>query len=138
MTLLSRDEILGASDRATVDVEVPEWAGTVRVRALSGAERDAYESGIVQLSASGAKSINLKNLRGRLISLSCVDDDGRRVFSDEDAIALGDKSAAALERIFDVARKLSGLTEDDVEELAESFAVAPNGASTSDSPPISG
>lgn len=131
MTLLSREAILGANDRKTEDVDVPEWGGTVRVRALSGAERDAYEAGIVTLRANGAKEINLKNLRGRLVSLSCIDEEGKRLFTDEDAIALGDRSAAALERVFDTARRLSGLTEDDVEELAEGFGDAPNGGSTS-------
>lgn len=129
--LLSREQIIGADDRKTEDVAVPEWGGTVRVRALSGAERDAYEAGIVSLRGDGTKSVNLKNLRGRLVSLSCVDEDGARLFTDEDAIALGDKSASALERVFDVARKLSGLSEDDVEELAEGFAPAPNDGSTS-------
>jgi hypothetical protein len=131
MTLLSRDAVLGADDRKTEDVPVPEWNGTVRVRALSGTERDAYEAGIVQLRGDGSKVVNLKNLRGRLVSLSCVDEDGARIFTDEDAIALGDKSAAALERVFDVARRLSGLSEDDVKELAEGFESAPSAGSTS-------
>ena len=129
--LLSREHILSSDDRKTEDVAVPEWGGSVRVRALSGAERDAYEAGIVQLRADGSKAISLQNLRGRLVSLSVVDEEGKRLFSDEDAIALGDKSASALERVFDVARRLSGLTEDDVEELAEGFDDAPSGGSTS-------
>ena len=129
--LLSREQIIGAADRKTEDVDVPEWGGTVRVRALSGVERDAYEAGIVQLRGDGSKVVNLKNLRGRLVSLSCVDEEGNRIFTDEDAIALGDKSASALERVFDVARRLSGLSEDDVEELAEGFGGAPSDGSTS-------
>lgn len=131
MTLLSREQILGADDLKSEDVPVPEWGGTVRVRALSGAERDAYEAGIVTLRGDGSKTVNMKNLRGRLVSLSCVDEDGSRLFTDEDAIALGDKSASALERVFDVARRLSGLSEEDVEELAEGFAPAPSDGSTS-------
>lgn len=129
--MLSREDILSIEDRTTEDVPVPEWGGTVRVRSLTGAERDAYEAGIVQVSGNGTKKINLKNLRGRLVSLTCVDEDGNRLFTDEDAIALGEKSASALERLFDVARRLSGLSEDDVEELAEGFADAPSGGSTS-------
>lgn len=131
MSLLDRTAILGADDRRTEDVAVPEWGGTVRVRALSGAERDAYEAGIVSLRADGSKAVNMKNLRGRLVSLSCVDEAGNRIFTDEDAVALGDKSASALERVFDVARRLSGLSEDDVDELAEGFGDAPSDGSTS-------
>ena len=40
MSLLSAAEILAADDLPTEDVEVSEWNGTVRVRALTGAERD--------------------------------------------------------------------------------------------------
>jgi hypothetical protein len=131
VSILSRDAILGADDRKTEDVPVPEWGGTVRVRGLSGVERDAYEAGIVQMRGDGSRAVNLQNLRGRLVSLSCVDENGARIFTDEDAIALGEKSAAALERVFDAARKLSGLSDNDVEELAEGFGDAPSGGSTS-------
>lgn len=129
--LLSREQIIEADDRKTEDVAVPEWGGTVRVRALSGRERDAYEASIVQVSANGSRRVSLENLRARLVSFACVDEEGNRLFSDDDAMALGEKSAAALERVFDVARKLSGLSEDDVEELAEGFGGAPNEPSTS-------
>ena len=129
--LLSREAILGADDRKTEDVAVPEWGGTVRVRGLSGTERDAYEAGIVLISRSGQRSVNLKNLRGRLVALACIDEEGNRLFTDEDAIALGDRSAAALERLFDVARRLSGLSDSDVEEMAEGFGPAPSDGSTS-------
>lgn len=129
--LLSREQIIGSDDRKTQDVAVPEWGGTVRVRALSGRERDAYEAGIVTLAGDGSKRVSLENIRARLVSLSVVDDAGNRIFTDEDIVALGGKSASALERVFDVARKLSGLGEDDVEELAEGFDDAPNDGSTS-------
>jgi hypothetical protein len=132
VSLLSRDAILGAEDRKTEDVPVPEWGGEVRVRSLSGAERDAYEAHIVQVKADGSRTLNVKNVRAKLVSLSVVDEDGGRLFSDDDAEALGEKSAAALDRVFDAARRLSGLSEDDIEELAEGFGDAPSGGSTSD------
>lgn len=129
--LLSRDDILGAQDRKTEDVQVPEWGGTVRVRSLSGAERDAYEAGIVQVRGDGSRKFTLSNARARLVSLSVCGEDGERVFTDADIAKLGEKSAAALERVFDVALHLSGLSEGDIEEMAEGFADAPSGASTS-------
>lgn len=129
--LLSREHILGADDRKTEDVQVPEWGGTVRVRALSGAERDAYEAGLVQLRADGTRRLTMQNARARLVSLSVCDEQGGRVFSDADVAELGDKSAAALERVFSVASRLSGLTDDDIEEMTETFADAPSGDSTS-------
>lgn len=114
MTLLNRDAILTADDLQTEDVQVPEWGGTVRVRSLIGSERDAFEAHV----AGDGKKANLDNLRARLVALTIVDDKGERVFSDGDVKKLGMKNAAALNRVFDAAQRLSGLTEADVEEMA--------------------
>lgn len=130
--LLSREQIIGAEDRTTEDVEVPEWGGTVRVRALSGAERDAYEGSLVQIRSDGTKKLTLANARARLVYLSACDEAGERLFTNEqDVNALGKKSATALQRVWEVASRLSGLTDDDVEELADTFVDAPSDASTS-------
>jgi hypothetical protein len=129
--LLSREQILGAEDRKSEDVEVPEWGGTVRVRALSGTERDAYEAGIVQIKGDGTHKLTLANARARLVSLSVVDGEGKRLFTEADIAKLGDKSATALVRVFDVALHLSGLSNDDVEGMVEGFGNAPSDGSTS-------
>lgn len=116
--LLTRDSILQAQDIQTEDVEVPEWGGTVRVRGLTGAQRDQFESSIVSLKGK-RQDINMQNVRAKLVALSVVDEEGQRIFQDDDIRALGMKSAVALQRVFDVAQRLSGITEDDVEELAK-------------------
>lgn len=118
MALLTRDQILKAQDLPTEDVSVPEWGGTVRVRALTGAERDAFEQSIVEQRGRSTR-MNLQNLRAKLVALTVVDEEGNRIFSDSDAKLLGKKSALALNRVFEVAQKLSGLTSEDVEELTK-------------------
>jgi len=118
MKLLTRDAILQAQDLPTQDVEVPEWGGTVRVRALTGAERDAFEQSIVEQRGKSTR-MNLQNVRAKLVALTVVDENGNRIFSDADAKLLGQKSAAALNRVFEVAQKLSGITPEDVEELTK-------------------
>lgn len=117
MALLTRDAILQAQDLPTERVVVPEWNGEVLVRALTGAERDAFEQSIVEQRGKSTR-MNLQNLRAKLVALTVVDEEGKRLFSDEDAKLLGQKSAAALNRIFEVAQRLSGLRPEDVEELA--------------------
>lgn len=118
MALLTRDQILGADDLLFEDVPVPEWGGTVRVRGLSGAERDDFEAGVVQVKGKKT-SMNLRNLRARLVALAVVGADGKRLFADSDVRALGHKSAAALQRVFEAAQRLSGLSDEDVEELTK-------------------
>jgi hypothetical protein len=116
---LSRNDILEASDIVVEDVAVPEWHGTVRVRGLTGTERDAFEEASMHRYGKKAQNreLNLKDFRARLVSWSIVDEDGKRVFADADVQALGKKSAAALQRVFDAAARLSGLSDTDIEEL---------------------
>ena len=121
MTLLSKSQILAAADLVTEDVAVPEWGGTVRVRAITAAERDAFETSVV---GDGKGKRNLVNLRARLVALAIVDEGGQRLFSDAEAEALGGKSGAAMDRVYAVAQRLSGLTEQDVKELEGNSAAA--------------
>jgi hypothetical protein len=60
----------------------------------------------------------MENVRARLAAASIVDENGARMFSDEEIEALGGKSAMALDRVFKAAQRLSGLAPEDVEELA--------------------
>lgn len=122
---LTREKILAAQDVRFEEVPVPEWGGVVRVKGLTGKERDALEFSMIQGKGKKA-SVNLANLRAKLVSQACVDEAGNRIFSDDDVAALGNKSAAALQRIFDVAQRLSGLSDDDVEELTKNSETAPS------------
>ena len=134
MIYLSRDAILRREDIVTEEVEVPEWGGTVRVRGMSGVERDAFEASLIeQPVANGqrkrrnqtATKSNLANVRAKLCTWCIVDGSGGRLFADADVVALGAKSAAALDRIYDVATRLSGITDEDVEEVAEKMVEHP-------------
>jgi hypothetical protein len=118
--ILTRDAILQAQDLPRELVEVPQWGGSVYVRALTGAERDTFETSIVEQRGKSTK-MNLKNIRAKLVALTVVDEEGNRIFSDSDASALGKKSAAALDKVFEVAQRLSGLRPEDVEELSKNF-----------------
>lgn len=118
MAILTRDQILQANDIITETVPVPEWGGEVLVRGLSGSERDGFEDATLEQKGK-SRRVNLANVRARLCALSIVDENGKRMFSDEDVRALGRKSAAALDRVFSAAQRLSGLSDEDVEELAK-------------------
>jgi hypothetical protein len=114
--MLNREAILAQSKLPTEEVSVPEWGGSVTVRALTGAQRDAFEAGCIQQRGKKTER-NLNNLRARLVALSVVDADGKRLFSDADAAALGELNAAALDRVYDAAARISGLNAKDQEEL---------------------
>jgi hypothetical protein len=123
-TILNRDAILSADDLKKELVPVPEWGGDIYVRALTGAERDQFEASIVEMR--GKKSVfKPENIRAKLAVYSVCDEGGKRLFSDADMTALSKKSAAALQRVFETAQRLSGITEDAVEELTEGLEESP-------------
>lgn len=107
---LSRDEILGANDIKSIEVEVPEWGGTVLVGMMNGTSRDRFETEMI--SSKGKV-----NIRAKLAAITLVDAEGKPLFSYDDAEALGQKSAAALDRVFEAACKFNRITGEDVEEL---------------------
>ena len=115
MTLLTKDQILSSEDIGHKDIDVPEWGGTIRIAAMTAAERDSFEAGMIDNKGKSDKN-RLLNFRSRFIASCIVDEDGKRLFSAGDVIALGKKSAAPISRIFDECRELNGMTEKDVEE----------------------
>ena len=115
---LSADQILSADDLKYEDVPVPEWGGTVRVRELTGTERDKFEGQFVGKDGTSVRAEGIEGFRARLAVASLVDGDGKPLFrSAAETKRLGEKSAAALQRVCDVAIRLSGIREADVKEL---------------------
>jgi len=135
MGLLTREQIFEVQDLQQETVSVPEWAGDVIVRGLTGAERDRWEDGMIQ-GRGKKRRIVMLNARASLAALTVVDETGKRLFSNADAVALGKKSAAALDRIFSAAMRLSGLTEEDIEDLTGNFDGVQSEDSTFASPSL--
>jgi hypothetical protein len=127
---LTREQILGAQDLETRAVACPEWGGDVLVRALTGTQRDALEASVLQ----DGKVRNLENFRARLLASAIVNDQGARLFKESDVLALGGKNAAVLDRLYAVAARLSGISQDDLEDLVGNSGGGPSGDSISDSP----
>jgi len=136
--MLTRDDILKAEDMAIERVDVPEWSPNgskddafVFVRNMTGHERDAFEKTI--FTQRGKKQIlNMENFRAKLFVHSVCDDKGELLFTDSDVKDLSGKSAAPLQRVFDVASRLSGISSRDVEELTEELEESPFEDSASD------
>jgi hypothetical protein len=128
---LNKAEILAQDDLKTEDVFVPEWDAWVKVRTLNASERDHYEASNVRQKGKSFVA-NMEHIRTRLCLLCIVDENGERLFAEEDMFPLGGKSAAAIDRIFTVARRMNGLSDTDIEEMAGEFSAAQNGALHSD------
>ena len=117
MGVLSRDAFLSAAARLPrKTLSFPELGGEVIVQGITGAQRDEFEQWMFRTRTKN-KDANLQNVRARLVTLCLVDEDGQRLCgSIED---LGGIRADVLERLFDEARRLSGMTQEDVDELGK-------------------
>jgi hypothetical protein len=122
---LTRDQILGAIDLHIESVYVPEWGGTVYVRNLNGKGRDAFEGSRIRIKENNKVEMIHDNTRARLLALTVCDEKGVLLFSTEDIEALGEKNAATLDKLFEVAQRLAGLRAQDVEEKVKNSAAAP-------------
>lgn len=110
-------QILAADDIAFEEVTVPEWRVRVVVRGMTGRERDAFEQSIVH-GRGKEREFNLDNARARFVSKCIVHPEThKRLFTPAQVDALGKKSSAALQRVYEVAMRLSGLTDEDIADL---------------------
>jgi len=110
---LSREAILGASDVQRETVETPEWGGSVIVQAMTAADYEGWVATWARVD--GEKVIEDRTFyRQKLVVRCVVDDSGTRVFTDADAEALAGKSAAAFNRVFLVAQRLNGFSDQDL------------------------
>jgi len=133
--VLTKDSILSSKDLKRECVEVPEWGGSVWVQELTGSQRDSVEKDFAAAQQNGAA---LVNIRARIATMTCVDDAGNLLFTPADSGKLGGKSAAALDRIFDTARRLSGMGLPAVEEEMGNSPETLSGGSSSGSVSDSG
>jgi len=120
---LTRKEILETKDFRLEPVEVPEWGGVVYVKTMSGEERDRFEDELIKRrdDKTGIPS-SVVGLKVLIVSLTACDAEGKRLFGgDGDEKKLAAKSAAAIDRLWEVAQKMSHLSDEAVEELTEDF-----------------
>lgn len=108
MGLLTGAEILAADDLPFEDVEVPEWGGTVRVRALRAGERREFEKRIEPDSVDS---------RTLLVGACLVGEDGKQLFTPEQFASLAAKSSVPIVRLLKVCMRLNCIG--DAEEEAK-------------------
>lgn len=122
LTLLDRGSLLAQKDLPRKRLYVEAFGGVVCLQEMKSIERDAYEAALViKLRGKNGKEkreVTTHNIRAKLICRMVIDEAGQRIFTDEDAALLGQLPAADMDRLWTAAQTLSGVTEDDIEELA--------------------
>ena len=107
MKSLNRESILGARDIKKIKVDVPEWGGSIYIAPLTVGQRDKMLS---DLREGGEGDVALLRM---LLFISTVQDaEGNLLFTKEDIPELENKSATAIDRIFNATEELAAVTED--------------------------
>lgn len=114
MALLNKAAILGAEDLKHEDVEVPAWGGTVRVRAMTGAERDEFRAAI-----QSEDGVPVGKFSVALLAATLIDEAGARLFTMEELDQLAEKSAVSIDKPAAVAMRLNGLGGGAIEEATK-------------------
>ena len=132
MRLLNKLAILGALDLKHEDVEVPAWGGSVRVRVMTGAERDDFRTAIQSDDAVPVGKFSVA-----LLAATLIDEAGIRLFTMDEVDQLAEKNAASLDKVAAVAMRLNGLGGSAVEDAVKNSVSGQSDDSGSGSPSLS-
>lgn len=114
---LSAEQIEDADDRPVMPVDVPEWGGRVRVRALS---LDAYLD-IKDAATNADGSENERQLTALILQAALVDEDGEPMFDLAGAERLRGKSSTAVGKVMRAAAAVTGMTPEVQAEAERTF-----------------
>lgn len=104
--MLTREQILGAGFRSeVVKTRIGEW----RVRVMSGATRELFESSI-------NKSTEDCTVRARWLRLTVCDESGQLMFTDDDIPVIAQLDSDVVIDVFKVALRINGMAPESVEQ----------------------
>ena len=110
--MVDKKMILEMADLAEERVYVKEWDCDITIREMTALERVKFESRL-------EKDDPL--LRVKLVAYSAVDENGERLFSDDDIPALAGKNFKAIRVLSDAAIRLSRIGQVELEAASENF-----------------
>lgn len=126
--MFDKEKLKELNDINVEKVNCPEWGeqgDEIYVRSMTGRSRDNYEMGLVAASKV-AEDARLYNFRAMMAVACCCDKDGELLFDPSDAEWIGGKSAAALDRIVDAAKRISRMMPEDVKAMEKTLEDAQN------------
>jgi len=113
-----RKTILETDDIESEIIDVPEWGLKVEVRGMSSKQRAKLLK-----SSTQDGTVNMMTWFPDLLIATVFDpESGEQVFERADRDAINAKSGAAVSAIADVAARLSGLGDDDVQAAKEGLS----------------
>ena len=109
--MLTADQIKTAQDVKTEEIEVPEWGGSIKVKAFTLAKRNEVMNGATDV---GTGKMDYEKFQVLSFIECCVDPK----FAPADFTALKEKSAVVMDRIMKKIMDLSGMQKPEVAKNA--------------------
>jgi hypothetical protein len=109
---LDRAAIIAGAKPRIITISVPEWGGDVCLREITAGQRDQWDAW--QIENEGAA--RYANIRARLLVLTICDEQGVRLFADNDIAVVSGLPAMSIDKLWDASCKLVGLRPEDVEK----------------------
>jgi hypothetical protein len=131
--MLTREQLRARKPLRTASVVLPERGGEVTVCRLSGAGRDFVMSGNDDPESDAWRV----GFRDRIVVSTLLDENGDRVFADDEVAFIREMDAADVSAIFTAACVLNGFGGAAVDASEKNSEAATSGASTSASPATS-
>lgn len=127
MEFITRDELLAAARELPPieSVYLPTLKKHVWIQGLTGKQRDRWETSLIK-GRGKKRRIDSNNVRAQL-AVQCIvvsDTDRTRVYSDADADPLGNLPSPVLGVIYEACQRLSGASDEDLDELEQLSAGA--------------
>ncbi len=134
MGLLKKDSLLKRQKLQIEKVDLNEEGNYVYVREMTGRERDNFERSIMVEVRDKEGKIgyegNIKDFRSKLVVNAVCDKDGSLLLAPTDFEQLSESmSASNLEKLVNVAQRLSGISEEDKEALTKNSGAGQAGNS---------
>ena len=123
---IDRSALIKHSQRRYQFVDVP-GVGTARIQSLTEAERSAIEYSVAYTDGD-EKEQAARRLKARWIVATLVNDDGDRVFTDNDVEFVNTIDSAIVSRLIDSIWDHVGVTKDDQEALEKNLETTPDGS----------
>jgi len=120
--------LLTPVERPKEVVELPELGEgvSVIVTGMTAKERSEFDQQFVSRKGEPMKK-RIAEGRERIVVACCRTEDGQRLFTQDDVVQLGKQSCSVIERIVNVAQRLSGMTKDELENAVKNSEETPDG-----------
>lgn len=113
---IDRATLLQPLEPKTERVDLPEFGedAFVIVHGMNAREKNEHDAALMNRKFTGLDPAKVKTQKERLVICCVRDENGNRILEAEDIDAVGKWPADVLNRVFDVANRLSGGASDSV------------------------